>query len=809
MIKNYFKIAWRNLLANKGYSAINIIGLSAGLAVCLVILLYIFDETSYDKHHQDAGQLYRINTSFKSKVDNSKIASSNALVAGGLKMDFPEVEQSARLLVPFANHSSLMVEYTDGPARKSLFEKNAYYVDSTFFDLFTYRFLRGDPRTALRQPNTAVVSEELAHKLFGNADPLNKPIRIGVSDGYYTFTVTGVFQPVGLSHIDGHIFLSMNNKDKGPWVQSITNWATTNIFLTYIRLKKGTDPVVFEQKLTPFLRRHGSSDIAAAGAERMLSMQPVKDIHLYSSLPYDVSVNSSVTYLYILGAIAVFILVIACVNFMNLATARSQKRAKEVGIRKVMGALRGSLVAQFLGESILLSGIALLLALLLVQLFLPAFNALAERQLVLMQHPAIVGWIAGLALLTGLLAGLYPAFYLSSFRPIRVLKGQLVNSLSALLFRKGLVVFQFTISVFLILASIITWQQLDFLHRQDLGFQKDQQLVIPLRTAQAAANFAALEGAVGNNARVISVAGGTTYPGMTPINDLRFYLDGQSVADGAGVPFGRVGYGYLETMGMKMIAGHAFSKNFASDSTGIILNETAIRKLRLDPRTAVGTVIHYDQNRKRSNIRIVGIVKDFNFQSLRQSINPYGFILDNDDHAYLFIRANTAGYRALVNDLAGIWQQLNPGTAFEYSFIDQDFQRTYEKEYRIARIIGIFTSLTIFIACLGLFGLAAFTAEQRVKEIGIRKVLGSSVSGIATLLSMDFIRLVFLSIVIASPLAWWAMHRWLQDFAYRVDIHWWLFILAGALAVGIALLTVSFQAIRAALANPVKSLRAE
>jgi putative ABC transport system permease protein len=809
MLKNYFKIAWRNLVANKGYSAINIIGLSVGLAVCLMILLYIFDETSYDKQHTDAGQLYRINTSFKSKVDESKIASSNPLVAHGLVTDFPEVEQSARLLVPFTNDGAVMLEYTEGAIRKNFFEKKAYYVDSSFFDLFTYRFLRGNPRTVLQEPNTLVLSETIAQRLFGNSDPVGKTVRIGLSGGYYNYTVKGVFQPMGPSHIDAELFLSMKNGDVGQMIDKLTNWATFNTFLTYIRLKKGTDPVAFEKKLTPFLRRHGNADIEAAGAERLLSMQAVKDIHLYSNLPYDVSINSSITYLYILGSIAIFVLLIACVNFMNLATARSQKRAKEVGMRKVMGALRGSLVAQFLGETILLSVVALLLALLLVQTFLPAFNTLTQRHLTLFQHPVIVGWIVGLALFTGLLAGLYPAFYLSSFRPIRVLKGQLVNSLSAMLFRKGLVVFQFSISVFLILASLVIWQQMTFLKRQDLGFQQEQQLVIPLRTAQAAANFTALQAAVAKNAKVISTAGGTTYPGLDPYNDLRFYKEGQTAADGTNIPFGRVGYDYLQTLGIKTIAGHAFSRDYGSDSSGIIFNETGIRKLGLDPHTAVGTVIHFYHDKKVNDIRIVGIVKDFNFKSLKESINPYGFVLDNNDHAYLFAHVNTADYSSLLSDLAIVWQRLNPSTPFEYSFIDQDFQHAYEREYRVANIIGIFTGLTIFIACLGLFGLAAFTAEQRIREIGIRKVLGSSVSGITTLLSKDFIRLVLIAIVIASPVAWWAMHQWLRNFAYKVTIHWWLFAAAAVLAVGIALLTVSFQAVRAALANPVKSLRAE
>jgi putative ABC transport system permease protein len=473
-----------------------------------------------------------------------------------------------------------------------------------------------------------------------------------------------------------------------------------------------------------------------------------------------------------------------------------------------MGALRGSLMVQFLGESIMLGGIAALLALLLVQASLPVFNTIAGRQLTLFQYPSIIGWVMALALFTGLLAGLYPAVYLSSFRPISVLKGQLVNSLSALFLRKGLVVFQFTVSVFLILASLVIWQQLDFLTHRDLGFQKNQQLVIPLRTPETVANFEALRRAMAGNPNVLSVAGGTVYPGQTPFNDVRFYTTGKSPADGMNIPFGRVGYDYLETLGVKMLHGHAFSRNYPSDSAGFIFNETAIRQLGLDPSTAAGTIIHYNYAGQKYDITIIGVVRDFNFQSLREPIHPYGFTLDGEND-YLFLHTKTADYTTLLRNLSATWQRLNPGTPFEYSFMDQDFQLTYDREYRSARIIGAFTGLTIFIACLGLFGLAAFTAERRIKEIGIRKVLGSSVTNIVALLSKDFIRLVGLAIFIAIPFAAWVMHHWLQGFAYRVPLRAWVFVLAGVLAIGIALLTIGFQAVRAALLSPVKSLRSE
>ena len=803
------RLTWRNLLANKVYSGINILGLALGLAVCILLMLYIVDETGYDRQHKGAHRLYRINTAFKSKVDQGKLATSNGLLATGLLHDLPEVEQAGRLLAPFNSSGAVIIEHTAGAQRKDLFIKNAYYVDSTFFDLFSYNFIAGDGRTALDKPNTAVLSEDFARKLFGAEDPIGKPVVLVLVNGSFTYTVKGVVRSTGASHINGAVFLSMKNQDVGQFVEGISNWATTNIFLTYVRLKEGTDPRVFAAKLNPFLRRHGAADIEAAGAERILSMEAVEDIHLHSHLRYDVGENGSITYLYILGSVALFMLIIACVNFMNLSTARSQKRAREVGVRKVIGALRGGLMLQFLGESILISGLSLALALLLVQLFLPLFNIFAHKDLALLQHPAILGWIGVLTLMTGLLAGAYPAFYLSSFQPMKVLKGQLVNSLSAAFFRKGLVVFQFAVSIFLILASFITWQQLNFLQRQDLGFQKDQQLVLPLRTQEAAAHYELLKTEIAKNARVIAVAGGNDYPGINPHFDTRFYTDGKTVADGASVILGPVKYGYLETLGMKLVTGRVFSPDYPSDSTSIILNETALRKLGMNAATAVGQTIHFDQKKQRFDSHVIGVVHDFNFKSLQEPIEAYGFVLDRGTPANLFVHVNTADYSTLIASLEESWKKINPNTPFEYSFIDKDFERNYQREYTTARIIGAFTGLTILIACLGLFGLAAFTAEQRVKEIGIRKVLGCTVGGITALLSGDFIRLVLVAIVIASPLAWWGMHHWLRDFAYRVSIQWWVFLAAGGLSILIALLTIGSQAIRAALANPVKSLRSE
>jgi putative ABC transport system permease protein len=456
MLKNYCRLAWRNLTGSgsRGYTLINILGLAMGLSVCLFILLFIYHETSYDKQHPGSERLYRVATTFKSQADISATVTSNANIAAGLRADMPEVEQAGRLLPPEAN-GSLVLEYQDGGDHKVFYEKKGYFVDASFFDLFAYRWLRGDARTVMAVPNTAVVSRELAIRLFGKADPVGRGMRISGC----VYTVKGVVEPLGPSHIDGELFLNMDNEALRPWLKERTNWATYNTFMTYIRLRKGTDVDAFSKKLNPFLHRHGSRDITNAGADRMIFLQPVADIHLHTEPPYDrdLSPNISRSYLYILGSIAFFVLLIACVNFMNLSTARSQRRAKEVGVRKVMGALRGQLIAQFLGESLFISCMALLVALLLVRLLLPAFNLLAQRELSLLDYPSALGWIGGLTLLTGLLAGIYPAFYLSSFRPIKVLKGQMVNSLSVLFLRKGLVIFQFTIAIFLILSSLLIW----------------------------------------------------------------------------------------------------------------------------------------------------------------------------------------------------------------------------------------------------------------------------------------------------------------------------------------------------------------
>ncbi|GGM79409.1 ABC transporter permease [Dyadobacter beijingensis] len=805
MFKNYLKIALRTLLKNKGYTAINISGLALGLATCLLIVLYVSDELSYDQHHRAADRLFRIAMTSRGE----QWAGTPGPVAAGVKSDFPEVESVTRIL-KFSGIDRMLLENRQGDETKRFYETNGYYADSTLFDVFTYDFKYGDPRTALDKPNTLVLSEEVATKLFGDTDPVGKVIRVGLLFGDFDYTVTGVYRNDRKSHIDAHYFLSMQNGDMGSWVTGQNNWAMNNIFHTYVKLHKGADPAAFESKLTPFLERHGEADLKAMGISKELFMQPVPDIYLRSAIGNELAPNGSMTYLYIFGSIAVFLLLIACINFMNLSTARSEKRAREVGVRKVMGAMRNALVFQFLGESMMLAGMALGIALLLVALLLPYFNNLTGKELDMLREPAFLYWIAGITLFTGLVAGLYPAFYLSSFKPVSVLKGRMVHIGSAVMLRKGLVVFQFTVSIILILGAIVIGQQLSFLQNQHLGFNKEQKLVIPIRNDKAAKNYPAFREEVLRVPGVAAATNGSVYPGIENIEDLLFYGENKTVHDAVDVHFATVGDDYVETLGLSMVAGRSFTKAFSGDSSSIILNEAAVRELGYDVATAIGKHVFFELGGKRRSLQVVGVVKDFNFHSLHEGIKPYALTTSiTDKYQYFIASIQTKDYAGVLASVENAWKRLNPGIPFAYSFLDEDFQKNYQKEQLTGSIVVYFTCIAVVIACLGLFGLAAFSAERRTKEIGVRKVLGASVGSIVGMLSGEFLSLVGIALVIATPVGWAGMHQWLQGFAYQVGIQWWIFPLTGLLAVAVALLTVGFQSVKAALMNPVKSLRSE
>jgi putative ABC transport system permease protein len=809
LFKNYLKIAFRNIARSKTFSIINILGLSVGLATCIIITLHVLNELKYDVHHANGDRVYRIAT--QGSEAGGQWAACPGPVAWALKSDLPEVEQVARLMT-FPDIEKMLLRYENGNGSRQFFEHNGYYVDSTFFELFTYDFKYGGGRSVLDLSNSIVISEPMSVRFFGNTDPVGKPLNIQTPFGQFNYTVTGVFNTEGTrTHIPANFFLSMHNNDMWNWVRNQTNWATNNVFFTYVKLNRNAGEKTFENKLNTFFKKRAGSDLKMSGISKTLFIQPLKDIHLHSSIGNELEANGNILYLYILGSVAIFILMIACINFMNLSTARSERRAKEVGVRKVMGARKTSLIVQFLGESFMVCLLALIAALLLTQITLPFFKNLTGKDLQLSDSPALLIAITILTIVTGIIAGLYPAFYLSSFRPASVLKGKLLNNLSATTIRKGLVVFQFTISIFLVIGAIVIWQQLNYMSNQHLGFDKSRKIVLPLNYNNTDPYFTRLSNELLKNPGIRQVTSGSTYPGIPNINSMLFYRGDKTKAEVTDLELSAIDDNYISTLGFKILAGRSFSRDFKADSASLILNETAVRKFGLQPGEAIGKQISYDFQGMSGTMNIVGVVADFHFEGLQEKVKPFAFTTGVFANKYTYMIADLAAgdYQQLIKDIESTWKKLDPATPFEFSFLDQDFQRNYEAEKRTSGIVAGFTIIAMVIACLGLFGLAAFSAEQKTKEIGIRKVLGASLGDISTLLSRDFLVLVIVGILIASPIAWYVMNRWLNTFAYKISLSWQVIAIAGLVAIVIALLTVSSQAIKAGLANPVKSLRNE
>jgi putative ABC transport system permease protein len=816
MFRNYLKIAWRSLKKSKVFSFINIFGLAIGLTCCLLISLYIYHETSYDKHHKNADRLVQLGTTFTHDGEEEKTPNTPAPMAAVMKQAFPEIEKTTRLMKLFSEDKTLLQYNPQNRASKSFYEANGYMADSTFFQLFTYQFTEGNPATALDGPNTVVLSEDIAKKMFGNEPALNKIINIrSNTNGDTTFTVTGVFKSENKpSQIDARFFLSFKGGGMGQFVNSQTDLLHNNMFYTFFLLKPHAKINTLQAKMPMFVEKYMGKDMRATNFFKKQFLLPVADMHLHSGMKTNISPVGSMTSLYVLGSIALFTLLIACINFMNLSTARSSKRSAEVGVRKVLGAERSSLIKQFMGESILMSFIALLFAFVLAMILLPGFSFVSGRELhfSLNEHWLLLVGFVALALLTGFLAGSYPALYLSSFRPIKVLKGRFTNSMAAVTLRKGLVVFQFIISVVLIIAAVVIGNQMRYMQTKDLGFSKDQQIVVPLRSNNAKNIYTALKNEVRRAEGVKQVGASLYYPGIVNPSDFPLRKEGASVEDQKDVFFNTIDENFLQTLEIKPVAGRLFSADFPGDTAGkVIINEETVKQIGYaSAEDAVGKNLLFDWQGQTNRFPIVGVVKDFHFQDLRVPILPYLFFLNKfPSYNYLIVHANTSNLSLLLKNIGTTWHKLNPAEPFEYSFLDDDFQKNYEAENKLQGMVDSFTIIAILISCLGLFGLATFSAEQRVKEIGIRKVLGASVSSLVSLLSKEFVKLVLISLVVASPIAWFAMNKWLQDFAYRTSIGWWVFAITSVLALVIALITVGFQAVKAALANPVKNLRTE
>ena len=811
MIRNYLKIAWRNLSRNKAFSAINIIGLSMGLATCLLIGLFIQNELSYDRFNEKADRIVRVN--FQGAIQGGTMNEAHVMppVAQTLKANYPEVLEATRLRR--AGTPVITV------GEKTFKDDALAYVDSNFFQVFTLPLLQGNPHTALARPNTAVITQAMAQKYFGSANPIGKLLTI--KSWNTTYQITGVIEPVPTNaHFHFDLFLSMASL---PDARS-TSWMTSE-YHTYLVLPKGYDyrqleaklPAVVDKYMAPQLQQAFGMSMAQfrqKGNRLGLFLEPLTTIHLHSTMTQNLEAGSDIRYIYMFGAIALFMLLIACINFMNLSTAGASKRAREVGIRKVMGSEKSALATQFLMESLLLTALALLLAVGLVYLSLPLFNALAEKELTLRftDNYWLLPGLLLFGLLVGVLAGSYPAFFLSSFKPIAVLKGgmasrKLTSSQTSIGLRSGLVVFQFFISITLMVGATVVYRQLSYIQNKELGYNKDQVLVLP-ETWLLGNQEEVFRNKILQDPRVVDVSTSGYLPaGPSNNNNFTVYPETNSTQLVKTLRYD-VDYNYIPTLGMQLAYGRNFSRTYGTDSSGVILNETAARSFGWGNKALGHTITNTNNEGRKGTFRVIGVVKDFHFKSMHERISPLVMVLGHNAGTVI-VKVKTKDISGLLASLKQHWSQLTADAPFTYSFLDERFMDTYRAEQRTGSILGIFAALTIFVACLGLFGLATFTAEQRTKEIGVRKVLGASVGSIVGLLSKDFLRLVLIAMVLASPIAWWVMTRWLQDFAYRIDIEWWMFAGAGLLAVGIALLTVSFQSIKAALMNPVKSLRSE
>ena len=803
MLKNYFKTAWRTIRRNKLFSVINILGLSLGIATCFILMLYVQEELSYDRFNKNADHLARV--IFQADINGGKISESIVMppVAQAMKKDFPEVEDATRLKAI----GTAKISYGD----KVFKDDRIALVDPNFLTLFTLPMIEGNAKTALMEPYSVVITKATAQKYFGNESSIGKTFRF--NDDKEIYTITGVIENLpSNSHFHFDLFGSM----KGWKDASSDSWLESSYY-TYLLLKPGTDLKKTEAKFPAMVAKYMGPQIEqqmglsleqfrTKGNSLGFALQPLSSIHLHSATNNELEPGGNAKYVYIFAGVALFLLIVACINFINLSTAGASKRAKEVGIRKVSGSGRFQLIGQFLSESVLTTLFALVVAIVIIQLALPTFNTISGKHLSF-DIKTIIGLI-GLGLVVGIVSGIYPAFYLSSFKPIAVLKGKFAVSHKSFGLRSSLVVFQFFISVSLIIGTIVVYQQMKFMQNKDLGYNKDQLLTIP-NSYVLGKNEQAFKQQMLQDPRIMNATMSWYKPaGPSNYNNALAYPQGNDHLIVNGVEY-HVDEEYIPTMGMQMISGRNFSKGFKTDSAAIILNETAAKALGWNDATAVGKTVIRQNSDKGDNFpfHVIGIVKNFNFKSLHETVSPLYMILEPEGG--LILRIKTTDVGGLLAAMKKQWDSYHTGEAFTYNFMDDLFNKTYAAEEKTGTILNIFSALIIFVACLGLFGLVTYAVEQRTKEIGIRKVLGASVSQVTQMLSKEFLKLVIIASLFAFPIGWWTMNKWLQGFAYRVSINWWVFGVAGFAALLIALLIVGLQAIKAATANPVKSLRTE
>lgn len=817
MLKNYFTVAIRNLRKQGFYSFINVAGLSIGVAVCFIILLFVFNEVSYDKHFKNADRIFRLHSEINFGGNHYNMTYGPAPMAAQLASDYPEVKAAIR----FRQRGSYLVKRTTENIR----EEKVIWTDKDFFKIFKLPVLSGDPEKALAEPNSIAISERIAKKFFPNENALGQTL---ILDNEINAKITAIYQNMpDNSHFHFDILIAMEGLEEAK----TPIWFSNN-FQTYLLLREGSSAVDLENKLPDLVLKYimpqaiqmlggefTPEKFKAAGNKMEYALQPLLDIHLKSSLMGEFEPNFDINYIYIFSAIAVFILLLACINFMNLSTARSASRAKEVGIRKVMGSFRSHLMGQFLAESTLLSIISFLLALGLAYLMLPLFNQLSGRELFIpFAEVKLYGSLFLAALVVGLMAGIYPAFFLSAFKPVVVLKGSGSKGMKSGFIRSSLVVFQFTVSILLVIGTIAVFKQLNYIQTKNLGFNKDQVIMVDDSYALADKRQT-FKDEVKQNANILNA----TISGYLPVSgtwrsDTPWWAEGKEVAQENMVSLQnwRGDYDYIKTMGMVIKDGRDFSTEFPSDSTAVILNEAAAKAFNFNGEIIGSKIQSYFDGKdgapdkdKLQSLSVIGVVENFHFESLKQNVAPVMIFLSKKPDGYISFRFQSQNTQEIISMIETKWKAMAPGQPFTYYFLDERFGNMYAAETRLAKVFGIFAGLAVLIACLGLFALTSFTAEQRTKEIGIRKVLGASVTGIVLMLSKDFGKLVLIAFVLAAPLAWFGIDWWLKDYTYKTEIGVSLFLLSGLMAFFIAWITMSFQSFRAASNDPVKSLRSE
>jgi putative ABC transport system permease protein len=805
VFKNYFKIAFRNIFRSKLYSLINLVGLAIGLAVCLMIWLWVQDELSFDRFHANGERIYRV----ERKVDFRDMHGQAPITSGpygpALESDYPEITNYVRL-----HRNELSVK-----DHRNIFHKQQLIVaDNAILEIFDFHLEQGDPKTALTQPKSMVLTRANALKFLGTEDAIGKSLTVDWGGTLADFQITGILEEIPHnSHFRFDVLASLSSYP----AEQMSSWFS-NFLYTYVLIGDGISPSDLETKFSSFMTKYMAADFAkAVGPETdindvfQLKLYPLWDIHLHPAQEFEIEPQGSITSVYIFSAIAMLILIIACINFMNLSTARANKRSKEVGIRKTIGAFKRQLRGQFLGESVLLAFIALILGVMLIRLFIPIFNSISGKSLYtgMLFHPGNFIILVGIALAAGLLAGLYPAFYLTRFDPAKVLKGGAQSGTGKSIFRRAMAVIQFVISITLIIGTLVIYKQMEYIQNKSLGFDKENVIILSADSNQIHQNIEAFRNVLTEDTRIKSFALSMNIPGSSLFSDTAYKRT--DTDDVFSLIFMETDYEFVDTYGLKVTHGRQFSREYSTDVNGaILINHAAAREIGYTPEEAVGKkLLRFLDMDKFREFTIVGVLEDFHFKSLHKIIEPCLLVCDPRNFDVISVRIMPGDVRGTLDFIRQKWAEIYPGEQIGYSFLDSRIDQLYKSEGRMRNLFTIFSVLSIFVACLGLFGLAAFTAEERTKEIGVRKVLGAKTANILFLLCKEFGRWVLVANVVAWPVAYFMMNRWLQNFAYQTGIGLWPFILSAILALLIALFTVSYQSIKAALSDPVECLRYE